>query len=220
MPILNPYSPVKTKQHLPRRSGGGGQKAYLTLFLALALGCAASSDPARYRLAASSDQWERAGEDRILEDVRGRYPAFFEAVLDAGADRELDLLSLRDDLEQQPVDRHNYDALNAIAIAYFELNARAEADRGGSSYLANSFRSAKLVAVPWRASGEVESGPLRDAILDFFEDIARGEKQSSAATASRLVRTVSSLEKKESDPERLRRIRTVSETLQRLSSGR
>ncbi len=42
----------------------------------------------------------------------------------------------------------------------------------------------------------------------------------SAATASRLVRTVSSLEKKESDPERLRRIRTISETLQRLSRGR
>ncbi len=87
---------MKTKRHLPRRSRGGGQKAYLTLFLALALGCAASSDPARYRLAASGDQWETAGEDRILEDVRGRYPAFFEAVLDAGADRELDLRSLRD----------------------------------------------------------------------------------------------------------------------------
>ena len=161
---------------------------------------------------------ETVGNDRVLEDLRKRYPAFFEAVLDPSADPELELRPLRDDLELEPVDRHNYDALNAIAIAYFELNARAESDRGGSSYLTHSFRSAKLAAVPWRAYSEVQSGPLREAILDFFEDVARGQKQSSAATASRLVRTVSSLEKKESDPGRLRRIRSISETLQHLGS--
>ena len=181
---------------------------------------AAPLNPARYRLAGSGSQWETVGEDRILEDLRPRYSPFFDAVFNRSADHELDLRPLRDDLELKPVDRHNYDALNAIAIAYFELNARAESDRGGSSYLADSFRSAKLVAVPWRAYIEVESGPLRDAILDFFEDIARGEKQGSAATAARLERTVSSLEKKESDPERLGRIHSISETLQRLSSNR
>ncbi len=209
---------VKRKRQLQRPSQPGRRWTWLALLLIL--GCTASADPARYRLAGSGSQWETVGEVRILEDLRQRYPAFFEAVLDQSADHKLDLRPLRDDLELEPVDRHNYDALNAIAIAYFELNARAESDRGGSSYLANSFRSAKLVAVPWRAYSEVESGPLRDAILDFFEDIALGEKQSSAATASRLVRIVSSLEKKESDLDRLGRIHAITETLQRLSSKR
>ena len=209
---------VKRKRPLQRPSQP--ERRWTWLALLLILGCTASAEPARYRLAGSGSQWETVGEDRVLEDLRQLYPAFFAAVLDPSADHRLDLRPLRDDLEREPIDRHNYDALNAIAIAYFELNARAESDRGGSSYLANSFRSAKLVAVPWRAYSEVESGPLRDAILDFFEDIARGEKQGSTATASRLVRIVSSLEKKESDLDRLGRIHAITETLQRLSGNR
>ncbi len=40
---------MKTKRHLPRRSGGGGRKACLTLILALAL------DPARQWLTTVKD---------------------------------------------------------------------------------------------------------------------------------------------------------------------
>jgi len=190
------------------------RSALLGLLPVLLLACANSNDAARYRLAGSGTQWQSVGGDHVLEDLRGRYPDFFELVLDPTKKTELNLLPLRDDLEYRPVDRRNYDALNAVAIAYFELNSRAEASRGGSSYLGDSFRSAQLVAVPWRAYGEVDSGPLRDAILDFFEDIANGEKLRSRTTASRLTRTVSSLEKKESDPWRVERIRLIVERLQ------
>ena len=187
------------------------------LVMLLTLACTLGSDPARYRLAGSGAQWKISGSDRVLEDLRGRYPVFFAALLDPQVQHDLDLRPLRDDLERNPIGRRNYDALNAIAIAYFELNARAETDRGGSSYLASSFRSAKLVAVPWRAYGEVQSGPLRDAMLDFFADIASGEKMRSASTAARLTRIVSSLEKKEGDPRRLERIRSISEALQAMA---
>ena len=120
----------------------------LGLLTLLVLACAASPDPARYRLAESGSQWETVGEDRILHDVQRRYPEFFAVILDSTTSREPDLRPIREDIERQPTDRRNYDALNAIAIAYFELNARAEADRGGSNYLSDSFRSARLVAFP------------------------------------------------------------------------
>ena len=188
--------------------------AALGLLPLLALACAASPDPARYRLAESGNQWEMVGEDRILNDVQRRYPEFFAVILDPTTSHEPDLRPIREDIERHPIDRRNYDALNAIAIAYFELNARAEADRGGSNYLSDSFRSARLVAIPWRAYGEVENGALRNAILDFFEDAASGEKLHSGATASRLTRIVSSLERKESDGARRERIRIIVETLQ------
>jgi hypothetical protein len=126
----------------------------LGLLPLLALACAAAPDPARYRLAESGSQWEMVGEDRILNDVQRRYPEFFAVILDPTTSHEPDLRPIREDIERHPIDRRNYDALNAIAIAYFELNARAEADRGGSSYLSDSFRSAKLVAIPWRAYGQ------------------------------------------------------------------
>ena len=121
---------------------------------------------------------------------------------------------VRDDLERTPVDRRNYDALNAIAIAYFELNYRTQSQRGeGLGYLSQSQRTTKILAVPWRAYSEVDDGALRDAILDFFEDAGSGEKLGSAATAPRLVPLVQSLERKESDPQRSARIRSISEAV-------
>ena len=73
-------------------------------------------------------------------------------------------------------------------------------------------------AVPWRAYSEVDDGSLRDAILDFFQDVGSGDKPGSAKTAHRLARIVESLEKKEDDPARLERIRRISEEL-RARSG-
>jgi hypothetical protein len=149
----------------------------------------------------------------VLDDLRPRYAELFEIVLDAKSREDPDLKALRDDLERLPVDRRNYDALNAAAIAYFELNARAEKSRGGEHYLADSFRAAKVVAVPWRAYSEIEDGPLRDAILDFFEDVASGEKRGSRRTAARLSKLVDSFEKSETDAARLERIRAISARL-------
>jgi hypothetical protein len=115
------------------------------------------------------------------------------------------------------VTRRNYDALNAVALAYFELNARAESNRGRETYLSESTRATHLVAVPWRAYGEVQDPALRGAILDFFEDAASGEKLLSDRTSGRLTRVVDSLAGKEQDPERQERIRVIVERLSQAS---
>jgi hypothetical protein len=172
--------------------------------------------PLRYRLSHSGTHWDTAGRDRVLEDLRPRYPEFFEVALDPSVTQDLDLRRIRTDLEQQPVDRHNFDALNSVAIVYFELNYRAEEDRGGAHYLANSFRAAKILALPWKAYGEVPDARLRDAILDFFEDVTSGEKLHSAGTRSRLASIVASLESKEDDPARRERIRALVGRLEAL----
>jgi hypothetical protein len=169
--------------------------------LALALAVAACSEgpePMRYELAHSGTHWDvtRSGR-RIVDELRPRYPEFFDVILDPADTREPDLRPLRDDLERDPVGPHSYDALHAVAIAYFELNYRANASPGGPNYLSDNFRAAKLLALPWQAYGRVEDGALRDAILDFFEDAGSGEKLATATTAPRLARIVASLEEKE-----------------------
>lgn len=192
-----------------------GAAAVLLAGLSIVLaGCLdASPDPLRYRLANSGTHWDAVGEDRVLEDLWPRYPEFFANLTDPRHQEELDLRPLRADLEHRPVDRRNYDALNAVAIGYFELNYRAETLRGKLAYLGASFRSAHLLAIPWRAYGEIEDPALRDAILSFFEDAASGEKLGSAATASRLGPVVASLERKESDAGRRSRIRALIEAI-------
>jgi len=169
----------------------------------------ATPNPERYRLAQSGTHWDEAGADRVVEDLLPRYPEFFDVILDPSDSREPDLREIRDDLERAAVDRRNFDALNAIAVGYFELNYRAQSDRGGSRYLSDSFRAAKLLAVPWRAYGEVADPRVREAILGFFEDAATGEKLLARETAGRIEAIVAALAPKESDPERLRRIESL-----------
>ncbi len=182
---------------------------------ALLLACATGPDPFRYRLANSGGSWLESGDDAVLADLESRYPDYFRLVFDQKTSEDIDLRPLRDDLERSPVDRRNYDALNAVAIGYFELNARAEDQRGsgGSAYLGGSFRVAKLVAVPWRAYREIHDTRLRDAILDFFADAARGDKPASLGTSSRLARIVASLGEREPDPARQARIRAIAREL-------
>ncbi len=166
----------------------------------------------RYRLADSGDSWTRSTYDPVLRDLQARYPEFFDAIYSTGA-VEPDLRPLRDDLEQKPVNAKNFDALNAVAVGYFELNARAETHRGETGYLQSSFRVAKVLAVPWRAYGEIDEPRLRDAILDFFEDASSGKKSHSSRTAPRLLEVIESLGKKESSPERSARIQTLRDDL-------
>jgi hypothetical protein len=197
-----------------------GARSSIALAVFWITACAPSTDPMRYRLARSGAHWDVVAGDRVLDDLRPRYPEFFELVLDPSKTQEPNLLRLRDDLEHLPVERRNFDALNSIAIAYFELNYRAESVRGaGLGYMSQSFRSAKIVAVPWRAYGETEDPRLRDAILDFFEDAGSGEKLGSSSTAPRLVPIVSSLERKEQDPLRLQRIHDLVTALSAESSA-
>jgi hypothetical protein len=186
--------------------------------LVLICGCATSAeqgDPLRYRLAEGGAAFTVAGTDPVLEDLEPRYPAYFASIYGPAYRGERDLRPLRDDLERSPVDRRNYDSLNAIAIGYFELNARAETlrDSGSSDYLGGSFQVAKLVGVPWRAYREIDDPALRDAILDFFDDASRGEKPGSAATNTRLANIVESLAKNEDDPARTTRIQEITERL-------
>ena len=180
-----------------------------------ALACASSgaTDPLRYRLASSGSHWDVVGADRVLDDLRPRYPDFFAVILDPARSDEPNLLPLREDLEQRPTSRRNYDALNALAIGYFEINYRAESMRGEMGFLSGGMRVAKIAAVSWRAYGEVDDEALRDAILDFFEDAASGEKLGSAATRGRLVDVVASLAVKEEDPGRRARIEGIAARL-------
>jgi len=187
--------------------------------VALLLTCTSSQ---RYRLAESGNEWRSSGNDEVLADLQSRYPDFFVVVMDASRTQDLDILQLRHDLEEGK-GRAPFDALNAVAIAYFELNSRAwrglEDERGGAHYFADSFRATRLLSIPWRAYGDIEDPRLRDAILDFYEDIARGEKRDAATSAPRITRTVASLEKKESDPARLARIRGLSARLRELEAA-
>lgn len=184
------------------------------LVLLLVAGCehlpGAERGVKRYRLSGSGAYWDVSGEDAVLEDLRPRYPDFFEVVLDPAQARLPETRRVRRDLEKRPVDRRNYDALNAVAIAYFEINYRGEAYRrqpgGMRGFLAEGQRAAKLAAIPWRAYMEIEDGRLREAILDFFADAATGEKLGSAATANRLVEIVASLRRRTKEPGRRKRI--------------
>ena len=175
----------------------------------------AVADPLRYRLVGSGDYWDVVGSDRVFADLEPRYASFFGVILDPTVTHVPNLLEIRDDLERAPVDRRNYDALNAIAIAYFETNYRAESQRedAGMEYLSLSHRSAQLLAVPWRAYSEIEESALRNAILDFFEDAGVGEKLGTGPSASRLVRIVSTLARKEDDPARRDRIDAIANAI-------
>lgn len=151
----------------------------------------------------------------MFEDLRPRYPDFFQAVLDPERSDDPPLGALRDDLEKEPVDRANYDALNAAAIGYYEMNLRGERSRarGDIEFMSAGFRAAKIVAVPWRAYMEIRDPALRAAIIDFFEDVASGEKRGSARTMGRLARIVESLIEREADPELRARLERVTATL-------
>lgn len=185
----------------------------------LLLACAHGSSPLRYRLAHSGTHWDVVGGDRVLEELRPRYPDFFEVVLDPTRSDEPPVRRLRDDLEQRPVDRRNFDALNTIAIGYFELNYRSEAAREGGriGFLSSAYRAAHLLAIPWRAYGEIDDPSLREAILDFFEDAGTGAKLGASATAGRLARIVGSLGPKEPDADRRRRIEALTARLESLT---
>jgi hypothetical protein len=175
------------------------------LLATLALACAAPAPAPRYTV-------EREWRD-LDPALQERYPAYFTVIFSDADTREPDLRPLRRDIEHTPVDGRNYQALHAAAIGYFELNYRAERQTGDGLYLGNSFRAAHLAAVPWKAYGLVDDENLRDAILDFFDDVGSGGKAGTSKTAYRLATTVESLEKKESDPARRDRIRRIGAEL-------
>lgn len=192
------------------------------LVVVLGAGCAdrgSPQGPARYRLSGSGSHWDRNGDDRVFEDLEPRYRDYFAAVLDLSGSRRLDLRPLRDDLERRPVDRRNYDALNAVAIGYFELNYRAEQYREDFAYFSRSTTVAHLLAVPWRAYREIDDGELREAVLAFFEDAASGEKLGTRRTAPRLESVVASLAESEPDAARRARIDALSTRLAELGPG-
>lgn len=197
---------VAPQRIAPRRPAR--RVAAFALLWALAA-CAAQRDPWSYRLGAG----EEADAARLAE-LRPRYAAFFDVVLDPSETRAPDLAPLQRDLERAPVDRRNFAALEAVALGYFALNRRAaSAPRGASSALADSFRAAELLALPWRAYGATGSGRLRNAILAFFEDAGSGEARDTARAAPRLAPLVASLEATERDESRRRRIRALAHAL-------
>ena len=188
------------------------------LLAAIILACASAPAPDAYLLAEGAPagdgrRWSEMRASPLARERARAYPAFFAVVLDPAREQDPDTRPLRDDLESRPAGPHSYRALNAVAFAYFELNYRAQSDPGGRHYLADSFRAAKIVAIPWRAYGEIEDPALRHAILDFFADAASGAQEMSRSTAPRLLRVVDSLRRKEADPERIARIDAIVATL-------
>ena len=199
-----------------RTRGKMNGRTALTCLAACLLACAGAPEPSRYRLAHSGEGWWTSGSDPVYGELGPRYPDFFEAVIDRNRSDDPPVGELRDDLEQDPVDRSNYDALNALAMGYFEMNLRGEEAReaGDVAFMSAGFRAAKIVAVPWRAYMEIEEPALRDAILDFFEDAASGEKKASTRTMGRLAPIVGSLVEHESDPARRARLEDLTATLE------
>ena len=169
-----------------------------------------------YRLVDSGSHWEVSEGKHLLDDLKQRYPEFFELIFDPVTNRVPELKDLRADLEHHPVDRRNFDALNAIAIGFFEISYRAEAQKGsGLHYMGQSFRAARVAAVLWRAYGEASDFRLRDAIIDFFEDAANGQKLGARTTARTLAQMVASIQRQEKDPVRAARLRRAVHALRR-----
>jgi cellulose biosynthesis protein BcsQ len=168
-----------------------------------------------YRLAVRGVQLQEDGQ-RILHQLKTRYRDFFAMILDPVTNCVPDMKELQTDLERYPVDQRNFDAVNAIALGFFEISYRAEAQKGsGMHYMGQSFRAARVAAVLWRAYGEVRDERLRDAIIDFFEDAARGEKLGARTTARTLAQMVASIERQELDPARAARLQRASLALRR-----
>jgi hypothetical protein len=184
----------------------------ISIVLLACLACASAPLPGGYRFADSGSHWT-GGDAPEIDDLMQRYPFYFAIILDPASTQDPNLQPLRHDIERDPVDTFNFDALNAVAVGYFELNYRAGLQ--GATYFADNFRAAKLLAVPWKAYGLIDDPSLRDAILDFFEDAGSGAKLGTAATAPRLARIVASLEAKESDPDRRARILRLADALKR-----
>src|SRR5262249_31086767 len=119
-----------------------------------------------YRLAAGGVQLEEDGQ-RLLHELKARYRDFFAMILDPVTNCVPDMKELQLDLERHPVDQRNFDAVNAIALGFFEISYRAEAQKGsGMHYMGQSFRAARVAAVLWRAYGEVRHERLRSAVID------------------------------------------------------
>jgi hypothetical protein len=203
------------------------KRARALLILSLAAAIAACEtrtqpiDPHRYRLAGSAgepgDGWDPRSDGPPPGDLALLYPEFFEAVWDPRSAGDPNLLPVRDDLERAPVDRRNYDALNAVAAGYFQTLYLQEAARADESadliFLTLGFRSAKLVAVPWRAYMEISDAQLRDAIVDFFADATSGRKTGSRPSIGRLIGILDSLATKEPDERRRLRIEALRDDL-------
>jgi cellulose biosynthesis protein BcsQ len=174
------------------------------------------ADGLGYRLVGSSAHWEVADGRVLLAELRDRYREFFELIFDPVTNRVPELEDLRADLERDPVDRRNFDALNAIAIGFFEISYRAEAQRGsGLHYMGQSFRAARVAAVLWRAYGETRDPRVRDAIIDFFEDAATGQKLGARTSARTLAQMAASIQRQEQDPARAARLQRAAQALRR-----
>ncbi len=145
------------------------------------------------------------GTDAAAE-ARSAYPVVFQVVDDPAQTEEVDARPLRRDLSHVPVDGRSYRALRAIAVAFFELHARAERRRGEGLYFVYSFQATKVIAIPWRLYGEIPDVGLRSVILDFYEDVMFGAKPGLGPVRGRYTRMVADLARKESDAALLARI--------------
>jgi hypothetical protein len=153
--------------------------------------------------------------------LSAKYPEFF-AVLEARyGSEDPDVRVVRADLVREPTDASSYDALNAVAVVFFELHRRAERGRGGgaSGFLGASFLATKVMAVPWRSYGEVKDLRLRSSILDFYEDMLLGNKAGLRAARGRFTPTVESLLKWETDPTMRARIEGLVAGVSELQRG-
>ena len=110
------------------------------------------------------------------------------------------------------MDRRNFDALNAVAIAYFELNYRAEAAacrvEAASSSSSGLSRAPICSRCRGARTGRLEATPCAMRPR-FLRRRRHRDKLSTARTIGRLEAIVGSLSTKEPDPRRATRIREL-----------
>ena len=141
----------------------------------------------------------RSAEARRL---RERYPQLFESLTTSHEGADADVRVPRADLLREPADARSYDAMNALAVVFFELHRRAERERhtGSGRFLTANLRATQVLAVSWRAYRDIEVRALRSAILDFYEDVLLGRKAGLEAARGRFVPMVASFAEHEPDP--------------------
>ncbi|MEE8473821.1 MAG: hypothetical protein V3T01_00625, partial [Myxococcota bacterium] len=115
--------------------------------------------------------------------------------------------ALRADLEHEPADRRCFDALNAMALAYFRIQAEQRDVGSRLELLRISLRSANVCAELPRIYNKISDPSLRNAILDFFEDTLHREKATPGRMPRRLVQLVESMQCGEGDSQRIASLR-------------
>jgi len=152
--------------------------------------------------------------DEAYATITRRYENLFLRVARVRYAYNADLRRLASDIESgPPAEGRNYKALNAIALAYFYLyERRAEWPKGERGFYDSGFLGGML-ALPFSAYKSVDDPAYRDAILAYYEDLARRRGVLGGRTLALTASNVTRLGLREKDPRRKKRLEAVAARL-------